>query len=81
MSRAQLIEYAFYLTLIVTTATIIYFLISVAKVNRQNTTYLIANTCMMSVPAVQRSDNYIAKCYDIAEKETGAKVVRFGAAK
>ena len=36
---------------------------------------------MMSVPAKDRSDSYISKCYNIAEKETGTKVTRFGAAK
>lgn len=81
MSRAQLIEYAFYITLVITTITIISFLVSVSNTNRKNTTYLIANTCMASVPAKDRSDSYISKCYSIAEKETGANVTRFGAAK
>lgn len=47
---------------------------SVALVNQ---TYQRATVCFLSVAPSKRTDQYIDKCYDQAEKETGQKVHRY----
>lgn len=50
--------------------------------NRRNglttQTYIRASDCKISVPAEERTDKWIAGCYDKAEHSTGVKVERYG---
>ena len=48
------------------------------KTGVSNNTYLRLNACIVSVPPQRRTPEYVKSCYDIAEKDTGATIDRYG---
>lgn len=45
---------------------------------RENNAYLRTVACILSVPLVERTDQYISNCYEQAETENKLHVDRFG---
>lgn len=53
-------------------------LMTLQNLGKQNNTYLRAMACFVSVPASERTPEYIKYCYEKAENTTGAKIDRYG---
>ena len=49
----------------------------ITQITSENLTYLKAMTCMASVPAADKTKDFIKGCYDAAENETHTRITRY----
>lgn len=51
--------------------------LTVSHLAKENETYQRYSSCVLSVPAPQRDQNKIDKCWDVVQKDTGVNVKRY----
>lgn len=74
----KLTDWPVILALVVVAMTQVFLTLGNRQVGKTNQTYIRATNCFAATSPAQRTPEYVAKCYDKAEKATGITIERYG---
>lgn len=65
------------LAILVSLAVFVYSYVRLGEIARQSQTYNRYTSCVLSIPALERDQSKIDKCWLIVQEDTGEKVKRY----
>lgn len=78
MSRAKVVDFVFYMILLITVFIVVFFIVRLTILGKENNSYMRSMNCIASVSPTERTPEYVQECYSKAEQANKVKLERYG---